>query len=146
MKKIIILYLLVFVSCSSVMSSKTGVGIKAGGYEEKDQIGADFTFYGKSPEEQIKKAKHLSSLGKFEEAVAVLGAVIKDHKETIFSDQAYLEMGKLYSNILNMKKDFEKAKQYYQGVLHYPPESEYDEMARKALKNLEALLENERKN
>jgi len=122
------------------MSSRSSVGLVAGGDKEKEQISTEFSFYGKSPDEQIKKAKHLSSLGKFHEAVSVLTTVANAHQQTVFSDQAYYEIGKIFSNIINPGKDLVKAREFYRKVIADLPESTFDAMAEDAIKNVEKLL------
>jgi tetratricopeptide (TPR) repeat protein len=74
----------------------------------------------------------MESKGDWDKAILFLEELLKYHAEDILADDALFHLGDIYENI---KKDTEKANEYFKRILFEFKGSLYAEEARKRIRN-----------
>jgi tetratricopeptide (TPR) repeat protein len=97
-----------------------------------DSIISVFPYHSLGDEILLAKAKAMESKGDWDKAILFLEELLKYHAEDILADDALFHLGDIYENI---KKDTEKANEYFKRILFEFKGSLYAEEARKRIRN-----------
>ena len=114
-------------------------------YPPDDDKRVEYQIYGSSPEQQIQKAKSLLAYNNFDDALKILNKITSSAVKNKYTDEAFFLKGKIYSNLLNPKKNFELALTSYKLVIDNLPESEFDDKAKQEIENVKKILELQKK-
>ncbi|MFC1725189.1 tol-pal system YbgF family protein [candidate division KSB1 bacterium] len=109
--------------------------------EERD----GYKVYGSSPAQQLEKAKSQMAYSSFDDALKILDKIISGNKKTIYSDEAYYLKGKIYSHLLNHKRNYDLAIAAFKLVIDNIPDSDFDIKAEKEIENIRKILQIQKK-
>lgn len=138
----LILFLLIFCSGTSIsMDGERQRWKPRPDYPRDDEKKVEYQFYGSSPEQQLQKAKSLLAYNNFDEALKVLNKITSSSVKNEYTDEAYFLKGKIYSNLLNPKKNFELALTSFKLVIDNLPESEFDDKAKQEIENVKKIIQ-----
>ena len=143
---ILVIMLFVFTFCS-------GTSIKMDTERERwrprldipDEEKEGYKVYGSSPAQQLEKAKSLIGYSSFDEALKTLDKIISGNRKTIHSDEAYYLKGKIYSHLLNPKRNYNLAVAAFKLVIDTIPDSDFDKKAEEEIENIRKILEIKKK-
>lgn len=150
--KIIVTVVLLFsiiISCSTRTSKKPEEPFEEyeiGAYDqwwEKDLSGEDIEIYSKSPKDQLRYAKHAASEGDYKTAIKTYLKLYQI--ETIDSEigqQALLNLGYNYGNILNPYKNYERAIYFLEKLLSEFPQTKFRSNPEQSIRNIHKLMKN----
>ncbi len=97
-------------------------------------------FYSKSPEDQLRYAKHAASAGDYDLAIAVYTGLYKDRTtDAAIRAEALFRLAKTYSSLLYKNRDFDKAVYLFEKLLSEFPRSQFRGDAEESIKNINKL-------
>lgn len=111
------------------------------GAEEKEYHVA---FYSGSGEDQLKYAKQFLGEGDFETAIELFLKIYENTKiDSKIRQEALLNLGNIYSNVLYTGKDYEKALYYLESLLNEFPETEFRASAIESIDYVKKMMRKE---
>ncbi len=147
---IVLLLLSLVLSCSTRVVQKEKDPIEEQEKESQDQWWDVATevlenlqnaeFYSKSPEDQLRYAKHAASKGDYDLAIAVYSKLYKDESnDAAIRAEALFRSGKIYSNLLYLYKDYDKALYFFEKLIAEFPDSQFHTDAEQSIKNIHKI-------
>lgn len=135
MRVLICSFLFLFIlSCSSnfLIDSK----------DTKEGKSAVVHIYSQDPDDQIEYAKNLSKQGKYEKAIKIYLDIYNNKDvESEYQEEALFNIGLVYSNVFNYKKDFKKSIFYLEKLLEEFPKTKFREKAETKIENIKRIEE-----
>jgi TolA-binding protein len=105
--------------------------------EDGHSVGTSFSLHGDADEAALERARGYSRDGRFADADAVLTRLWQSAgTDPGIREKALFELGELWSNLLNPKRDEDRAAGYFRRFLEDYPGSEQAPEARDALARL----------
>jgi len=107
--------------------------------EDEQEISTKASFHGSGAAAQLEQGRQALSLGQYDQALEAFQAVSTDAgaKSEQRAD-ALFGMGQVWSNVLNPKRDVDKALEAYQQILADYPNSPRREATEQAIAGLQA--------
>lgn len=130
---IIILLLLLITSCAKYKTHQ---------YPEANVKDYHVDFYTKSGKDQLKYAKQFAGEGDYETAIDLFLRIYENtNLKSAAREEALLNLGNIYANVLYAGKDYKKALSYLEKLTTEFPKSELRPDALESIENVNNLME-----
>ena len=137
-----LLAIILLIGCTLKRISTKTTFSKDDFYPESRKWKTEVTIHKSKDEARFETGKQYVKEGLYEKAVQTFLLVYQDQSANkTYREQALLELGKIYSDILNPQKDYEKALVYFEKLISEFPESNLLEEAQKKRENVREHLE-----
>lgn len=129
----ILILLLVIASCTRYKTHQ---------YPEANEKDYHVDFYSKSAQDQLKYAKQFAGEGDYETAIDLFLQIYENAKfDSTIRQEALLNLGNIYANVLYTGKDYEKALFYLEKLLKEFPETQFRSVTKESIKNIKELIQ-----
>jgi|GEM_PF-3284792 len=99
--------------------------------------------YTDKPDDTLKRAQHLASKGKYDDAINLYQSVYTDStNENTYREDALFHKGSLHANFFNENKNYQQALDDLQRLLQEFPETEFRVRAEKKIDEIQQILAN----
>jgi tetratricopeptide (TPR) repeat protein len=114
---------------------------KAHQYPGADEKEYHIDFYSESGEDQLKYAKQFSGEGDYKTAIDLFLKIYENTKtDSTIRQEALLNLGNIYSNVLYAGKDYEKALYYFEKLLNEFPDTEFRVSVIESIDNVKKMM------
>lgn len=133
----IIILLLIIASCARYKTHQ---------YPEANEKNYHVDFYTKSGKDQLKYAKQFAGEGDYEKAIDLFQRIYENTKlESAAREEALLNLGNIYANVLYTGKDYEKTLFYLEKLLKEFPKTEFRSGVTESIKDIKELIRHKEK-